>query len=240
MLYALLLALPVLIWNDPQTDVNWRMYRSDTAGGPYQSVAIDLTERRFTAADPGCYVVTAYRGGLESPYSNEYCLDAPAIPPNSPSNLRPEQSAYVLNGTAGVLLGTWSVTGASLRITARGVDITGADDPRIVAKASGRLAGQFSWVFGRYPRGRMRAWLQTTTGRYHAISADGTYLTGSDYEMVFDGSTLKILRDGQEIASVPATGEIVAIDYPIYVGSNAVGGGECCFAVGRIESLEIR
>ncbi len=140
------------------------------------------------------------------------------------------------NGTNfSVQIPAFNVTGQALTI---GLwmrhDGSVSRDARFISKASSTNSTQNYWKIGPHDNRRVRARLRANGTTYELTTADEVFefATWHHIAMTYNGSTLRVLVDGTEVGSIPASGNLNSVptvgvtlgDQPTGTGSRAFEG----------------
>jgi len=196
------------------------------AGSGYYDQMMDL--------DPMCYwrmddqngsVCEDVTGAYDGVYRNGAELNAEGALGGSDS------SAVDFDGNDDYVdLGNFDIPGGALTMMAwvQPVDVPGADPKGyILSKATGPSPGKHVWSLSTYPSSNqryLRFYLQTAGEKTVVLDAEtDPLLPGQWYHVaaVYDGATMKLYVNGNEVATTPQSGEIVQDDtVPAWIGDN--------------------
>ena len=134
-----------------------------------------------------------------------------------------------------ISIGTWSlnITNFTMQAWIKSDDGFAQDYPRVISKARGTGNNDHVWMMSLYPGSigdnRLRFRLKTanqdsaTTAILYGSNPNG-YLPDADQwylvAMTYDGSQMKIIRDGLDAGSTGDSGKIRNNDWPIQIGNN--------------------
>jgi hypothetical protein len=131
-----------------------------------------------------------------------------------------------------VACGTWNVTGSAITICAwfKATGWPVSSDGRIVSKATNIQAADHTWMLsttsssGRKLRFRLKTGGTTTT----LIATSGNLSTGTWYHgaAVYNGSTMKLYLDGDEVGSTSKSGSITTSSWAIAIGHQPPNAGD--------------
>ena len=125
-------------------------------------------------------------------------------------------------------LGTWSVSGSAITVSAWVNADAFNDDPRILSKAVGGNAEDHvvmmstSGAGDTFLRSRIKTGTSNTSGTTTLLSTTNPLVAGiwALVAITYDGSNMRIFKDGTEIASVGKTGALRENAWKIAIGNN--------------------
>ncbi|MCH9029521.1 MAG: fibronectin type III domain-containing protein [Bacteroidetes bacterium] len=125
-------------------------------------------------------------------------------------------------------LGTWSVSGSTITVSAWVNADAFNDDPRILSKAVGGNAEDHvvmmstSGAGDTFLRSRIKTGTSNTSGTTTLLSTTNPLVAGiwALVAITYDGSNMRIFKDGTEIASVGKTGALRENAWKIAIGNN--------------------
>lgn len=184
--------------------------------------------------DPLCYwrmddqsglICEDVKGTQNGVYRNGPELDAEGVLGGSDS------SAVDFDGNDDYVdLGYLDIAGSALTLMAwvQPVDLPGADPKGyILSKTTGPSPGKHIWSLSTYPNSNqrhLRFYLQTAGDKTVVLDAEtDPLLPGQWYHVaaVYDGATMKLYVNGNEVATTPQIGEVVQDDtVPAWIGDN--------------------
>ena len=154
-------------------------------------------------------------------------------------------------------MGTWSVDGQGLTLQAWvDFDTFGQDDPRVISKANGTSTHNHVFMLGlgdtgdgmptnpneHHPRFRVKTGFDDDTGGTTTLLAS-SYTINTSWHLLagtYDGIDMRLLVDGQEVASTPKTGDLGVNSWKITVGNNPVGGSTSYSSMdGELDEIRI-
>lgn len=98
------------------------------------------------------------------------------------------------------------------------------DDDRIISKATGQQANDHYWMISIANGNRLRFRLKTGSSTKTLIASSATPINQWVHVVVtYNGSKMKIYRNGVEVASANASGNIATNSSPVYLGMNTGG-----------------
>ena len=158
------------------------------------------------------------------------------------------EGGLTLDGTTGrVTLPSMDLAGNQLTISAwiYPTDITssGANEGRIVSKATGTLRDDHYWMLGLDDGGRLRARIKTsdapTTAELSSLRDEIQTNRWLFVALTYDGTTARLYLDGTEVAQQPLTGTIAtSASTPVAIGNQPAGAGNRPFT-GRLDEVRI-
>ncbi|MEM9172665.1 MAG: LamG-like jellyroll fold domain-containing protein [Pseudomonadota bacterium] len=102
----------------------------------------------------------------------------------------------------------------------------GANEARLISKASGTLEQQHVWMLGLYENGTAVRFRLKTTDTTTLVSAEGVIALGqwTHIAATYDGNRMRLFVDGVEVASAAKSGDIAAQDtVPVALGNQPAG-----------------
>ncbi len=147
-------------------------------------------------------------------------------------------------------LGTWSVTGTALTIQAWAYfDDFEQDDPRIISKAIEGDTHDHVFMLSlsgegeRYLRMRIKTGESDGSGTKTLLAGEGA-LTAQTWHMVtgrYDGSTMRLYKDGSQVASTSKTGSLRENSWQVWAGNNPnnANNAEWGSMDGRLDEIRI-
>ncbi len=153
--------------------------------------------------------------------------------------------AYVFDGADHVDLGGLDIPGDTLTLAAwfNAEQFTGSMDNRIISKAASRNSGDHYWMLSTIEESgevRLRFRVKTGGATSTLIASSGVVPTGAWVHAVgtYDGSTMRLYFNAQEVGSMGKTGDITAnASVPVWIGDNPMTGARGF--VGRIDEVKI-
>ena len=134
-----------------------------------------------------------------------------------------------------VSCGTWNVTGSAITICCwfKADSFTGSYyDGRLVAKTTSTASADHTWMLSGIKEGtsnkRLRFRLKTGGSTSTLIASSGNMATDTWYHgaAVYNGSTMKLYLDGDEVGSTSKSGSITTSSAGISIGQNPSGAGD--------------
>ena len=148
-------------------------------------------------------------------------------------------------------LGTWSVSDTKLTIQAWvNMDDLNQDDPRFLSKAAGGGGtNDHVWMLGAGGSGEDNLRIRLKTGTSDS-SGTTTLVAGGGNEMVagtwswvalwYDGSNLRIYKDGQNVASTSKTGDLRENAWKIVLGNHPDSGNSLWGSMdGKLDEVRV-
>ncbi|MHA2181856.1 MAG: DUF2341 domain-containing protein, partial [Promethearchaeota archaeon] len=136
-------------------------------------------------------------------------------------------------GTDNINIGTWSVSGTQITIQAW-INLESFDigDARILSKNSGSSNSEQShvWMLGTNTvpyrlRGRIKTGTSDGSGTSTNVATSGDLSTGTWYltSLIYDGSNMRYVLDGNPVGSFSKTGTLRINSWPIVIGNSPAG-----------------
>ena len=102
-----------------------------------------------------------------------------------------------------------------------------ADDPRLISKASGTSSGEHVFMLSTIQSGgvRLRARVRVRGNTSTVIGGNVGAGVWHHAAVTYDGSTLILYLDGNQVESMPLTGAVDMAPIPVMVGSQPPGAG---------------
>ena len=153
-------------------------------------------------------------------------------------------TAMSFDGTSGRAESpAFDVPGSAMTITTwiRAADLDNVEG-RIVSKASGTVASQHYWMVSQNGGSALRFRLNTSNGGTETLISPTGVLTAGEWifvAAVYDGSTMRLYRNLDEVASVAKAGTITAApNVGVAIGNQPAGAGDRPFS-GLIDEVKI-
>ncbi|MBY0587483.1 DUF1080 domain-containing protein [bacterium] len=114
----------------------------------------------------------------------------------------------------------WNVPGSSMTTHLRGSIDSSAND--VILWSKGRVGNElhFCWTASKVDQKReLNFSIRTDQGSFHVKGDAGVDGTMHDWIARYDGQTLSLWTDGEEVASIPAAGTLQPSSAPILIGA---------------------
>ncbi len=165
------------------------------------------------------------------------------------------QDFYPDDGVDEISIGNWNFTGDSLTISAwmKSDDGFAQDDPRIISKANSGTPEDHVYMLSLYDgtinenrlRFRVKTGLSDTLGmtELQGSSPNGYLPDAAEWYLVagtYDGTQMRLIRDGLDAGSTAKTGLIRQNAWPSYIGNNTANTDTALYSFdGKLDEVRI-
>lgn len=129
------------------------------------------------------------------------------------------------NGSDKIDVGTWNLTGSAVTLFVRcRLESFGQSDARLFSKAGGTSANDHDLMLSTQSGNQLRFRLRTSVGSTTTLISPNTLAIGVGFSMAirYDGTTMDILKDDAQIASIGKTGTLAFRGFSAFWGNNPI------------------